>query len=200
VTRVAAAAGRLPAVVLCALAAHAAVYGSFAPADAEHSYFDWYAPVVTTLSTASLVLLPLALAASIGGRPTGLGRIARLLLAGRSEDYRVGRQVAKLAIGSLCFLVAQETLERSLATDRLSPPHFGPSTWLVLLAAVATAAGLVALVGRAVDGLVEELLGRTAPPRGAPLVVAARHLLVTVGSRPRPLAVHGALRAPPLLP
>ena len=198
VTRLVNAVGRLPAVVLCALAAHAAVYGSFAPEDSGHSYFAWYTPVVTTVSIASLALLPLALVASLGARPSRFGRVVRLLLSARSADHDVRRRAGQLAVASLCFLVAQETLERSLATDGISFPHFGAPTWLVLLAAVTTAAGLVALVGHAVDSLVDDLLGR-AVPGGTRPASSLRPVLVAVCSRPRPLAIHGALRAPPTL-
>jgi hypothetical protein len=198
VTRLVDAAGRIPAVVLCALAGHAAVYGSFAPEGSGHSYFAWYTPAVTILSTASLALLPLALAASLTARPSRFGRVVRVLLSTRSADHDVRRRSVELAAGSLCFLVAQETLERSLATHGLSLPHFGPSTWLVLLAAVATAAGLVAFVGRAFGSLVDDLLGR-AVPAGSRRATTLRPVLVAVSSRPRPLAVHGALRAPPTL-
>ena len=193
-------ASRLPAVVLCAFAAHAAVYGSVAPGDTGHSYFGWYGPIVTSISTASLVLLPVALAASLGGRPSRLGRVARLVLTGRGGAHGLWRRTAEVAIGSLCFLIAQETLERSVETNTLGPPHFGTFTWLVLVAAVASGAILVALLCRAVDGLVDELLGRSVSRSHATAPIIRRPALAAAGARPRPLAIHGALRAPPVLP
>jgi len=139
-TRILNAADRLPAVVLCALASHAAVYGSFEPNGAAHSYFAWYAPLVTTVSTAALVLLPVALVASLGGRPNRLGGVACRLLGARCEASGVRRRTAQIACGSLSFLVVQEALERSVVTGRLTLPHLGVSSWLVLLAAVAVTA------------------------------------------------------------
>jgi hypothetical protein len=190
----------MPAIVLCALAAHAAVYGTFAPEASGHAYFGWYAPAVTALSTVSLVLLPLAFAASVGAAPIRVRRAARRLLAGRAADLGgTRRRAASLAVGSFGFLVVQETLERSFSTNTFSLPHFGASTWLLLVAAVATAAGLVTLVGRAVDGLVAGLIGLS-PRRRSLASAGVRPRLAARTCRPRPLAIHGALRAPPLLP
>jgi hypothetical protein len=59
---------RAPAVVLCALAAHAVVYRSLWPSGGDHGYLMWYAPLVALLSGLSLVVLPLGLAFALAGR------------------------------------------------------------------------------------------------------------------------------------
>src|SRR5690242_11381350 len=105
---------RLPAAALCALAAHALVYGTFAPADGMHGYFGWYEPLVGMLSVGAVV----ALLAFFG--MAWLGRMPRL---------RPGPAVSarSLAFATFVFLVGQETLERSLASGSFAPASFTPS-------------------------------------------------------------------------
>src|SRR5262249_43950286 len=73
---------RAPAVVLCALAAHAVVYRSLWPAGGDHGYLTWYTPLVAVLSGLSLVALPLGLALGIAGRrrPRALRAVAAVFV------------------------------------------------------------------------------------------------------------------------
>ena len=189
----------MPAVVLCALATHVAVYRSLWPADGGHGYFAWYAPLVAALSGLSIVGLPLVLAlALVGRRGSGsLRAVGALVAPGTPESDPVAETVG-LASAALVFLVAQESLERSLELHRVALASFAPSAWSVLLAVIVAVAGAVAWLGRAISSLVEGILQvrRSAALRPTPgnrlvgLVHAAR--------RSHPLAVHGGLRAPPV--
>lgn len=190
---------RIPAVVLCALATHVAVYRSLWPADGGHGYFAWYTPLVAALSGFSIVGLPLVLAlALVGRRGTGpLRAVGALVVRSTPESDPVAETVG-LASAALVFLVAQESLERSLELHRVTLASFTPSTWSVLLAVVVAVAGAVAWLGRAISSLVEGILQvrRSAalrPTRAKPLFG-----LVRAARRLHPLAVHGGLRAPPV--
>ena len=186
---------RVPAVVLSAFAAHAVVYHGFWPPDGAHGYFAWYAPFVTVLSAVSILGLPFLIAiALVGGRESRSVNAARSLLPRSSAGGLVGEAVG-LASGALVFLVAQESLEHSLQLHRLALAGFTPAAWLFVLAAVVSISWLVSWVGRAVSSWVDGLCRdrRSAVSRQ----IVTRRLSGTVPHRSRPLAVHGALRAPP---
>jgi hypothetical protein len=185
----------LPAVALCALVAHAVVYRSLWPTDGAHAYFGWYAPLVAALSAAALLGLPallvVALRASDGD--ARLLRLARLLL----PRHGGRRETVSIAAGALAFLVVQETLERSLQTGQVSPPAFAPAGWLVVCAALACLAACLTWVAGTFAGAVEAFRTRPAALRPDARAALRRDALARA-RRSCPLAVHGALRAPPL--
>jgi len=189
---------RAPAVVLCALAAHAAVYRSLWPAGGDHGYLTWYAPLVAVLSGLSIVALPLALALAVA-RPRqsrALRAVAAVFVRAVPEGDPVAGTVALVA-QALVFLFVQESLERSLVLHGAAIASFPPSTWSILLAAVVAVAGLVAWLGRTVSTLVDDILKRTrvvGQRAGGGRRLPRPALAVR---RSHPLAVHGGLRAPP---
>jgi len=167
---------RFVASAVCALAAHAVVYGTFWPTDGAHGYFGWYQP----LSLGSLALLVAVFA------------VPRLRRVVPWRVLSVGETARSLAASSLAFLVAQESLERTLAAGNPAVAAFTPSQWLLLLLAIAAAAFALSFALRAV-------LGRPAAPVARAVPVPAESWSVRVGSprRSRPLAGRFALRAPP---
>ena len=167
---------RLPAAVVCALAAHALVYRSLTPGDGLHGYFGWYEPALALAAFASLLLL----------RPAWL-----------RMWYPIGETTRRLSVTALFVLLAQESFERSLQVGHPAFAALTPSQLLVLLAGVAAAAFALAVALRA-GHVVAALLIRSRTFRRRTL---ARWSVVTVPRRrARPLAGRFALRAPPLLP
>jgi hypothetical protein len=168
---------RFVASAVCALAAHAVVYGTFWPADGAHGYFGWYQP----LSLASLAGLVALLA------------VPRLRRFVPWRAVSVGESARSLASSSLAFLIAQESLERTLATGHPAFAAFTPSQWLLLLLAIAAAALALSFALRAV-------LGRAASTPAPDSAASAESWSVRpIGRRrSRPLAERFALRAPPM--
>jgi hypothetical protein len=193
-------AARLPAIALCALAAHGVVYRSVWPDDGAHGYFIVYAPFVAVLSVISLIALPIGLAIALVTSPKSRPvRAVALVLSARSREGTVLTEVARLAGMSLAFLFLQESLERSLGEHGLQAASFSPSTWMLLVGSVLGASCLVAVVGRLVSSLVNVICrSPSMRPRRALLARRTRHSLCAP-RRVRPLAVHGGLRAPPLV-
>ncbi len=190
---------RVPAVVLCALVAHAAVYRSFWPKGGDHGYLIWYSPLVGVLSGLAIVALPLLLAVGVAGRrrSPALNAVASVFVRALPDSDPVAGMFA-LVSQALVFLFVQESLERSLVLHQAAVASFPPSAWSILLCAVVAVATLVGWLGRAVSSLVEGILKRArlfAPPtvRGRQVRHPAQ-----VGRRFHPLAVHGGLRAPPV--
>jgi hypothetical protein len=187
------------AVVVCAFAAHAVAYGSPWPSDEAHGYFVWYAPIVAAVSVVSLIIPPLALALALTtGKQSRLVRaVARFLPAHTGRSAR--REVVGLAASAFGFLLAQESLERWLTSGRLEIPSFPPLTWLTFGVAVLVVALVVVLVERAVSSLADAICsgGRARVLNGCKS--APRLRPVRLGRRECPLAVHGGLRAPPLI-
>ena len=168
---------RLAASAVCALAAHAVVYGTFRPADGAHEYFAWYQP----LSLASLLVVVELLA------------IPRLRRFVPWRALSVSESARSLAASSLAFLVVQESIERTIASRQAAFAAFTPSQWLLLLVAVAAAALALSFALRAVLGRV------TAPSAPAFAAPAEGWSVRPAGTRrARPLAERFALRAPPL--
>ena len=185
---------RSVAVALCALVAHAVLYRSVWPQDGAHGYLGWYALVVGALSVAALVFFPLALAASAlaeADRP----RWVSALLPERPPG-RAAREIATLASLAAGFLVLQETLERALQGGAVqSLATFGPSSWLLLAVVLTLSAATVVGVQRTVAALVEDSRAVAEPVAGGRPAWAATAARIV---RIRPLALHAALRAPPL--
>jgi len=185
-------------VALCALAAHAVIYGSFRPSDGVHGYFGWYEPVVFGLGAAVVVGLgALVVAVLLGRGREWTRRLHGLLPAPDETGAGLAAPTVVLARASVVFLFLQETLERSLSARHLTPATFSPSTWWLALVASATFALLLVLTSRAGARLVGRVLApgrRFVPPK--PLV-APWPRVVSVSARRNPLANSHGLRAPP---
>jgi len=164
----------LPAAV-CALGAHALLYGTFRPGDGVHGYLGWYEPV---LAAASLVALLLA-------RPAWL-----------RTRVPIGETARRIATTALFVLLAQESAERTVQSGQVAFAVLTPSHWLVLLAGIAATAFVLAFALRA-GQVVIELLRSVPTPRPSSM---PQWSVVTLRRRAaRPLAAGFALRAPPLL-
>jgi hypothetical protein len=188
---------RAPGVVLCALVAHGVAYRTIWPADGAHGYFGWYAPVVTALSIVSIVGLPLvAVTALLCGPQTRLARLGAAVVP-RNTGSGAGSETVTLASAAFAFLVGQESLEHSLQLHHVALPSFAPANWLVVLAVVACAAYVLGWVGRALSSVVESIRRGGSTTGVRPARARWRLALPEVARRSRPLAVHGALRAPP---
>lgn len=162
----------LPAAV-CALGAHAILYWTFRPGDGLHGYFGWYEPGLAVVSLAALLLL----------RPSWL-----------RTRVPIAETARRVSTGALLFLLAQESLERSLQSGQPAFAVLTPSQWLVLLASVAATALALAVALRAGHAVVSLLL-RNRPARAR---TVPGWSIVTVTRGPaRPLALRFALRAPP---
>jgi hypothetical protein len=188
-------------VALCALATHAAVYHALQPADAEHGYFSWYAPLVTVVSLLALIGIPLVIALLLLGAPGGgLRRAVTRFVPDVSRAEGTRLETARIAFASFSFLLVQESLERSLQLHAAALPSFNASEWLLLIAAVVALSHVLVWAGRGVSALVEAM-GSTGRSGRWPAVRSDRTRTEPVTlRRSRPLALHGALRAPPALP
>ncbi len=164
----------LPAAV-CALGAHALLYGTFRPGDGVHGYLGWYEPALALVSLAAVLLV----------------RPARL----RSR-LPIGETARRVGTTTLFVLLAQESLERTLQSGQPAFAVLTPSQWLVLLAGVAASAFLLAFGLRAGQIVIEFLRDARA---SRPLIVAGWSVVTVSRTTGRPLAERFALRAPPLL-
>jgi hypothetical protein len=165
---------RLVPAAVCALGAHALLYGAVRPGDGLHGYFGWYEPALAVVSLAALLML----------RPSSLKTLQPV-----SETAR------GLSTTALVFLLAQESLERSLAAGHPAFTTLTPSQWLVLLAGIGATALVLAFGLRAGQAFVALLQRRDA---SLELASARWSVVVDAGRRLRPLASRSALRAPPL--
>jgi hypothetical protein len=185
--------------VLIALAAHTALWGAWAPSDGAHAYFGWYAPLVTAGGAAGLLgLLLLVAVAALGRRvPRAAALVRRVLPAPRDQGLRL--RAFQLAAGALGWLVAQESIERTLQEGRVSLLALDARDLLLVLLATGAGALLVALAERGSGRLARALLaGRDLPPARRAAVRLARPRMVA--RRPlSPLACSLARRGPPLL-
>jgi hypothetical protein len=192
---------RLPALlapaVLIALAAHTALWGAWAPADGEHAYFGWYAPLVTGAGAAGLLGLALLVAvAALGRRTPAAARLVRRLLPAPRVPLRL--RAFQLSAAALGWLVCQESIERSLQEGRVSVLALDARDLLLILLATAVGALLVAAAERGSGRLARALLRvRDLPPARRAAVRLARPRPVAL--RPlSPLACSLGLRGPPL--
>jgi hypothetical protein len=158
---------------VCALGAHALLYGTFRPGDGLHGYFGWYEPALAAAALAALLVV----------------RPARL-----RTRLPIGETARGLSTTTTFLLLAQESLERTFQAGHPAFAAMTPSQWLVLLVGVAATALVLAVALRA-GQLVLGLLYRVRRPR---MLAVARWSVVTVRRGPaRPLAHRFALRAPP---
>jgi hypothetical protein len=168
-------AARLFSAAVCALGAHALLYGSFHPHDRTHGYLGWYEPAVAAAALAVLLVT----------RPSWL----------RTRDP-IAETARRFATTAFAIVVLQESAEQSLARHTPTFVAMTPSQWLVLVVAVAVTALLLAFALRA-GQVVVALLRR---PRTVWTRVAARWSVVAVRRAPaRPLSAGFALRAPPAI-
>src|SRR4051794_12812559 len=119
---------RLLPAAICALGAHALLYGSFRPADGVHGYLGWYEPALALAAIAATVLI----------RPVSL----------RSR-LPIGETARGLVSRALVIVLVQESLERSLQVGHPAVAVMTPSGWLVLVAGLAATAFALALALRA---------------------------------------------------
>jgi hypothetical protein len=164
----------LPAAV-CALGAHALLYGTFRPGDGIHAYFGWYEPVLAAVSLVALLL----------ARPEWL-----------RTRVPIGETARRIATTALLVLLVQESAERTVQSGQPAFAVLTPSQWLVLLAGVAAGALVLAFALRAGQVVFERLRDVPAP---RPLTVAGWSVVTVRRATARPLAERFALRAPPLL-
>jgi hypothetical protein len=165
---------RLIPAAICALGAHALLYGSFRPDDGLHRYLGWYEPVLAVAAIAAVVLI----------RPASL----------RSR-LPVGDTARGLATWALLIVLVQESFERSLQVGHPAIAALTPSGWLVLVVGVTASALALALTLRAGQVVFSLFTGGTATPR-VPLLVRWIAAAVALPAA-RPLAGNVALRAPP---
>src|SRR3954451_14120704 len=163
---------RLLPAAICALGAHALLYGSFRPADGVHGYLGWYEPALALAAIAAVVAI----------RPLSL----------RSR-LPVGETARSLVSRALVIVVVQESLERSLQVGHPAVAAMTPSGWLVLVAGVAATALALALALRA-GPVVYSLLPPVRVGR-LPLLLRKAVAAVTLPAA-RPLAGNVALRGP----
>jgi hypothetical protein len=167
---------RLVSAAVCALGAHALVYGAIRPDDGVHGYLGWYEPA---LGVGALVALAVV-------RPAALRTRLPVAEAARS-----------VGLWALAVLLAQESVERSLEAGHPIFAAFTPVQWLLLLAGIALSALLLAATLRAGQAVVSFLRREHASARvaGPP----AWSVVTRAAVRVRPLAGRFALRAPPAL-
>ena len=180
-------------VAVVALASHAVVYRSLLPADGDHGYFGWYAPLVAGLSVAAL----LATLGVLLARATGIGGSWVPRVAAMTEpNDGVSIAVSRLAGKALAFLVVQETLERSIPARSFEPAQFSPVQWLVVLAAITLAAIILVSAIRGGSLLARRLDGArpAAEAAASPSLPVPRSFAPAAGN---PLASFRGLRAPP---
>lgn len=181
--------GRILAAAVCALAGHIALYQTVLPTDEVHGYLSWYEPAIAGLSLAAVVGL-------VGLVLFGLlHRDFRLpwLRADRSFD----QSAIRLAMSGLAFLLVQETIEHSVAAHSLSFVSVADGRWFAVLVVVTASAAALAFLARLGRRAVRALLAekRLRPERR--IVAPAWSTAPRERRRSRPLALHGALRAPP---
>jgi hypothetical protein len=186
-------AGTLLRIAVVALATHAVVYHALLPADGDHGYFGWYAPLVAGLSVAAL----LGTLGVLAARATGIGStwVPRFAAMPEPSDG-VSVAVSRLAGKALAFLVMQETLERSLPARSFEIAQFSPFQWLVVLAAITLASTILVSASRGRSLLARRLSG----PRPAARAAVRAGLPVPRSFAPvagNPLASFRGLRAPP---
>jgi len=166
---------RLIPAAICALGAHALLYGSFRPDDGLHGYLGWYEPALAVATITAAILI----------RP----------VSWRSR-LPIGETARGLMTSALLIVLAQESVERSLQVGHPAVAALTPSGWLVLVVGVTATAFALALALRAGQIAYSLLAGSTARRTR---VVVRRIAVAVVLPTARPLAGNVALRGPPAL-
>jgi hypothetical protein len=179
---------RFLAVAVCALAGHVMLYQAVLPSDEAHGYLSWYEPAIAGLSLAAVAGLAGLVLYGLVRRDFRLP-----LRNGPSFD----RSATRLAVAGVAFLLVQETIEHSVADHSLSVVSVADGRWLAALVVVAVAAAALAFLARLGERAVRALFADRQPraERVVPEVASAG--APGQRRRSRPLAHHGALRAPP---
>ena len=165
---------RLLSAAICALGAHALLYGSFRPAGGVHGYLGWYEPVLAVVAIAAVVIV----------RPERLR--TRLPL---------GDVVRTLSLPALLIVLVQESVERSVQLGHPAVVSMTPSGWLVLVVGIVATALVLGLALRAGQAVFSLFSRRTRYARAAIQLVASRLELAAT----RPLAGNVSLRGPPAI-
>jgi hypothetical protein len=180
-------------VLLTALAAHAAAYGSFRPGDSRHGYLGIYELTVAALSAVAVGLFLVALVALLAGR----GRMLGALVGARDRETSFARAVASLSCLAFGVLAVQESAERSAEMGVLVIAGAPGTIFVNAAVAVVLAATVFVLLERSCVELVEGLLTRRRElPR--PPARLSRPRAVSRSRRRNSLADFRGLRAPPL--
>ncbi len=185
-------------VALCALGGHVALYRSIRPASGHHAYFAWYEPLVAGLSLAAVVVFGGLVLTVLLGRHRARSAALGFLLPATTQADTTTRRATRLALASLAFLLVQESLERSLAAERLMVAELRPVEILTVLVVLAGLAALLALAGRSCSQLIEFVARRVATSHRRETSVRYSRLRPTIGRRRNPLADLQGQRAPPL--
>lgn len=165
---------RLLPAAICALGAHALLYGSFRPADGVHGYLGWYEPALAVAAIVAVVIV----------RPERLR--SRLPL---------GEVVRSLSLPALLIVLAQESVERSVQLGHPAAVSMTPSGWLVLVVGIVATALVLGLALRAGHAVLSLFTRRVRYGRIEVQRLAARVALPVA----RPLAGNVSLRGPPAL-
>jgi hypothetical protein len=190
---------RLAPVAVCALVAHAALYGAWRPVDAGHAYLGWYEPVVLGLALAAAALLAaaLGLAALSLWRPS-LARGPAALVDALGSAGRPGSSAMRLVPWGAAWLLAQETLERSLTSGGPAPAALDAAAWLLALGALTACAYALEWLAYWSRRLVRGALGQGDGRRVGGGAAARAVAPAAVDLRRRsPMAERRGLRAPP---
>ena len=164
---------RLIPAAVCALGAHALLYGTFRPTDGLHGYLGWYEPALAIVALVVLLVV----------RPACL-----------RTRLPIGDTARSLSLTTLLVVLAQESIERSVQSGQPAFAAMTPSAWLVLIVGVAATSLLLAFALRAGQAVIQLLR----PPLARTTTNVARWSVVTFHRGPaRPLAQRFALRAPP---
>ena len=164
---------RLIPAAICALGAHALLYGSFRPHDGLHGYLGWYEPALACAAIALAILI----------RP-----------ASWRSRLPIGETARGLATWALLIVLAQESVERSLQVGHPAIAALTPSGWLVLVVGVTASAFALAFGLRAGQIAFCFFAG---PRQRRARVVVRRIAGAVVLPTARPLAGNVALRGPP---
>jgi hypothetical protein len=165
---------RLLPAAICALGAHALLYGSFRPADGMHGYLGWYEPALAVAAIVAVVIV----------RPERLR--TRLPL---------GEVLRSLSLPALLIVLAQESVERSVQLGHPAVVSMTPSGWLVLVFGIVATALVLGLALRAGYAVLSLFARRVRYGRIEVQRLAARFTLPAA----RLLAGSVSLRGPPAL-
>jgi len=163
---------RLLSAAICALGAHALLYGSFSPADGVHGYLGWYEPALALAAITAVVIV----------RPERL-----------RTQLPLADVVRSLSLPALAIVLAQESLERSVQVGHPAVVSMTPSGWLVLIAGVVATALVLGLALRAGQAVLAFFARRARFGRVVVQRVASRIAQLAA----RPLAGNVSLRGPP---